>query len=389
MATIQFMIWPAQGHLNSTFNLAKSLKSHGHAVVYSQLFVFEQYIRAEGLDFTPFLAELVPQNYQADQGNPDHKIALHDQLGLLIKQYAITHRKTVFEFLQKELGAIFQRLKTQLLLMDTTSASPLLPLRRESDPPCIMLNTNLRNPYDPVTLRLASDMPTLFLCPQEFDLPHQQTLPQFHYVEASCDLLRKQTNAFQWDRIDEDKKLVYCSLGTQSHRSDQGTNHALHRQMVKHFLEAVINAIAVRPDWQLIMTLGIDFRAEDFHPLPPNVLLVSEAPQLEILKRASLAITHGGFSTVKECIFFGVPLLVFPTREDQPANAARVEHHGLGMVADIETASSESIGSVIDKIDGDPGFKSRINAMREVFLRVEREEPAVTIIEDFVRKHHL
>ena len=75
-------------------------------------------------------------------------------------------------------------------------------------------------------------------------------------------------------------------------------------------------------------------------------------------------------------------MLVFPMTEDQPANAARVEHHGLGVVANIETASAESIGSSIDRIDRDPGFKSRVDAMREVFLRVEREERAVTIIEN-------
>ena len=77
-------------------------------------------------------------------------------------------------------------------------------------------------------------------------------------------------------------------------------------------------------------------------------------------------------------------MLVFPLTEDQPANAARVEHHGLGLVANIETASEESIGLLIDRIDRDPEFKSRVDAMKEVFLRVEREQPAVRIIEDML-----
>jgi MGT family glycosyltransferase len=247
-----------------------------------------------------------------------------------------------------------------------------------------MLNPALTDPYDNTTIAFASGLTTLFLCPEEFDLPQKQKVPQYRYVEASCDLRRKQTHMFPWDRVDESKKLLYCSLGTQSHWTHQGRNHASHQRTVENFLQAVIKAMAHRPDWQLIMSLGIQFRAEDFHSVPPNALLVSEVPQLEILKKASLAITHGGFSTVKECIFFGVPMLVFPMRDDQPANAIRVEHHGLGVVADIETASAESISLLIDKVEGDPGFKSRINAMREVFLKVEREEPAVTIIEDFL-----
>jgi len=381
MATIQFLMWPETGHLNSSFKLAKSLKSRGHAVVYSQLLPFEEYIRAEGLDFAPLFAELFPKGYQIHQ---DHRIGLHDQLIISIKQYAITNRKTSRDFLRQELAATFEKLRPQLLLMDTPFAGPLLPVRRPGDPPCIMLNTNIRNPYDYVSFGFASGLTTLFLCPEEFELPQKQRVPQFRYVEASCDLRRKQTREFPWDRVDESKKLVYCSLGTQSHWSHQGTNHAFHARILKNFLQAVIQAMATRPEWQLIMSLGIELCAEDFHSIPSNALLVSEAPQLEILKRSSLAITHGGFSTVKECIFFGVPMLVFPLREDQPANAARVKHHGLGLVAEIETVTVESLGSLIDQIERDPGFKSRVDAMKEVFLRVEQEEPAVNIIEDFL-----
>ena len=381
MATIQFLAWPEKGHLNSTFKLAKSLKSRGHAVVYSQLFVFEEYIRAEGLDFIPLFADLFPRGFQIPQG---HEVGLHVEVGKRITQHAIAQRTTSQGFLRKELDAMFEKLNPQLVVMDTVFSEPLLPVRRQGDPPWILLSTNIRNPYDDLLLPYVKGLTTLFLCPKEFDLPQKLKVPDSHYVEAACDLERKQMHGFPWDRVDQSKKLLYCSLGTQSHWSHRGENHALHQQTLKNFLQAVVDAIASRPDWQLVMSLGIQLRAEQFQRIPPNALLVSETPQLEILKKASLAITHGGFSTVKECIFFGVPMLVFPMREDQPANAVRVEHHGLGLVGDIETASVEKLGALIDKVGCDPEFKSRISAMREVFLRVEREQPAVRIIEDFL-----
>ena len=77
-------------------------------------------------------------------------------------------------------------------------------------------------------------------------------------------------------------------------------------------------------------------------------------------------------------------MLVFPLRGNQPSNAARVTYHGLGLAANIQTASVESIASLIDKIERDSGFRSKVDAMRQVFIRVEREERAVTIIEDFL-----
>jgi UDP:flavonoid glycosyltransferase YjiC (YdhE family) len=380
MATIQFLMWPEKGHLNSSFKLAKSLKSRGHSVVYSQLFAFEEYIRAEDLDFAPLFSDLFPKGYQIHR-NLNH--GLHEELARSIALQATAHHTRSQNFLRYELAAMFEKLKPNLLVMDTTFGEPLLPVRRQEDPPCIMLSTNIRNPYDDLLLAYVKGLTTLFLCPEEFDLPQKLKVPDSRYVEASCDLQRKQPHGFPWDRVDQGKKLLYCSLGTQSHWTHRGVNHELQQRTLKNFLQAVVDAIGARPDWQLIMTLGIQLRAEDFHSVP-NALFVSEAPQLEILKKASLVITHGGFSTVKECIFFGVPMIVFPMREDQPANAARVEHHGLGLVADIETASVERLGALIDKVGGDPGFKSRIDAMKEVFLRVEREQPAVTIIEDFL-----
>src|SRR6185295_18195576 len=128
----------------------------------------------------------------------------------------------------------------------------VIPNRRPGDPPCILLNTTIINQYEKMLLPFISGMTTLFLCPEEFDLPHHQKVPEFRYVEASIDLLRKQTGAFPWDRVDQCKKLLYCSLGTQSHWSHQGTNHELHQRTLQSLLQAVVKAMAARPDWQLI-----------------------------------------------------------------------------------------------------------------------------------------
>src|SRR5262249_39837236 len=67
-----------------------------------------------------------------------------------------------------------------------------------------------------------------------------------------------------------------------------------------------------------------------------NVRIVPFAPQLTILKKAAVAIIHGGAGAVRECIRFQVPMLVFPATWDQPGNAARVAHHELGLVGQVE-----------------------------------------------------
>ena len=381
MAKILFLTLPETGHLNPSFKLAKSLKSRGHAVIYSQLYEFEECICNEGLEFFPLFGQLFPKGHQVHR---DYRISLFKQVAGILDNLAFAHHKTAVDFLKQELGSIFERIRPELLVMDSYLARAFIPARQQGDPPCILFNPTVIDPYNKATFNAVSGMTTLFMCPEEFDLPGNEKVPLYRYVEASCDLLRKQKPGFPWDRIDEGKKLVYCSLGTQSTWAHEGTNHNSHRRALRNFLQAVVSAIAARTDWQLVMSLGAQLNAEDFHSVPANAVLISEAPQLEILKKASLAITHGGLNTVKECILLGVPMLVFPLRGDEPANAARVTYHGLGLAANIQTASVESIASLIDKIERDSGFRSKVDAMRQVFIRVEREERAVTIIEDFL-----
>jgi UDP:flavonoid glycosyltransferase YjiC (YdhE family) len=61
MAKILFLMWPEKGHLNSSLKIAETLKSQRHTVVYSQPFEFEEYVRLQGFELTPFLGELFPK----------------------------------------------------------------------------------------------------------------------------------------------------------------------------------------------------------------------------------------------------------------------------------------------------------------------------------------
>ena len=85
---------------------------------------------------------------------------------------------------------------------------------------------------------------------------------------------------------------------------------------------------------------------------------------------------------VKDCILLGVPMLVFPIWGDQFGTALRVAFHGLGLTKELQTATAESISSMITTVESDSGFKSRIEAMRKIFLERENEHRAAKIIED-------
>jgi MGT family glycosyltransferase len=106
--------------------------------------------------------------------------------------------------------------------------------------------------------------------------------------------------------------LVYFSLGSQIYYQP-----ALFRR--------VIDALAGR-DVQLVISTA----ELELSPLPENVIAVRYAPQLAILKRARVLITHGGANSVMEALAFGVPLLLNPLCNDQFHQLHFVEKAGVG-----------------------------------------------------------
>lgn len=72
--------------------------------------------------------------------------------------------------------------------------------------------------------------------------------------------------------------------------------------------------------------------------LPAQWLVRPHLPQVAILRRAAMAITHGGNNSVTEALACGVPTVVLPFSTDQFAGAAAVERAGLGVALDPNTA---------------------------------------------------
>jgi UDP:flavonoid glycosyltransferase YjiC (YdhE family) len=82
-------------------------------------------------------------------------------------------------------------------------------------------------------------------------------------------------------------------------------------------------------------------------------------------------------------------MIVFPCRWDQPHNAARVVYHGLGVRGNINDASVEQIHSLIDVVDKDPKFKSRIDAMSKTFREIENSGIGVRTVEKLLADYQL
>jgi UDP:flavonoid glycosyltransferase YjiC (YdhE family) len=381
MATIVFIMLPETGHLNPTFKITKKLKAMGHQVFYSGPKYIEQQVIGQGFAFVPMFEKCFPEDFTYEQAAAVSWFAvLHTKL----KLGTADGTSKALAMLADDLNALAKKTQLDLLLVDGCALPEVATVAHELKLPCALINTTLYDPFDkygsvgtgPVFSSTVLKMPALFLCPKEFDFPRQRDKEQHYYVESSIDLKRKESD-FCWDRILEDKKLIYCSFGTQSFLYEEG----------KQVLQTIMNGVASQDDYQMVMSIGSHLRVADFEPIPPNIVVVNHAPQLKMLQRASLMITHGGLNTIKECIYFGVPMIVLPIRRDQPRNAARVAFHRLGVMGNLQHITLEQVKALLDKVTGNESFRNNVQAMSRRFQELEAEEKSVKVIEMLLARY--
>jgi zeaxanthin glucosyltransferase len=371
MATVVFVPYPETGHLNPTFKIARALKRQGHRVVYIGLLDFEEYVRAQGLEFFPIFKQMCPRGFLLQQAVNKN---MENFEAILLRARNANQGGGFNPFM--EIAAGVQTIRPDLMIIDLLLPD-LAAMLRQVAMPLVLLNTQLFNPWEDEEMRAGYEPLTglteLILCPQVFDFPETKRSRYCHYVEASIDLERNEA-PFPWHKLDEQKPLIYCSFGSQSHLIENS----------KKLFQSLIDAMALKPDWQLVLAVGSKFTVDGFHAVSPNVILVNTAPQLAILKRAAITITHGGFNSVKESIYFGVPMIVFSLIRDHPAITARVAFHGLGVKGNIHKVSLEQILSLIDQLHKNQSYKKEIEAMAEVFRQTEEAQNGVKIIEEIL-----
>jgi zeaxanthin glucosyltransferase len=202
----------------------------------------------------------------------------------------------------------------------------------------------------------------------EFDFPRKELPSCFHYV-GPIRPARRAAIPFPWERLNG-RPLIYASLGTVNQ----------HRRVFDAIARSCMGV-----DAQLVLSLGGAGKAEDFRDLPGSPLVVEFAPQLDLLERAALTITHGGLNTTLESLAAGVPLAAVPLNFDQFGVAARIRWTGTGDFLKLRNLSAESLGALVRRVLTEPGYRAAARRMQEAIAATNGRERAGEIIEQVVR----
>ena len=150
---------------------------------------------------------------------------------------------------------------------------------------------------------------------------------------------------------------------------------------VANVFHAIVSATSMLKDVQLVLSLGDHVDPKEIGPLPTNAITVKHAPQLELLKRASVCITHAGLNTVLEALAQGVPQVAIPVTNDQPGVAARIADKKTGLVLPLKDLTAPRLSSLLDEVLTDPTSRNNSGYFQKIIAQTNGLSMAADIME--------
>ena len=193
-----------------------------------------------------------------------------------------------------------------------------------------------------------------------------------HYVRYVGPLIRDPVWAMSWASpwpSGDQRPLIVVAFSTSFQ------NHAA---CVQRIIDACEH-LSVR----VLVTLGGSLRVDELTSAL-NTYVVESAPHSEVMRDASLVITHGGHGSVMTALIARVPLLVIPHGRDQGDNAARVVVRGAGLMLP-PAASVDDLHATIARLLEEPSFRSRARELGDAVAEEVRNSTLVEEIESLSR----
>jgi MGT family glycosyltransferase len=161
---------------------------------------------------------------------------------------------------------------------------------------------------------------TLFPIPRWLQRPDPRIDARCHYIGATIDPGTRDSNldAELAAHVDGPEPLVLVSLGTLHSGTDT-------------FFRACFDVLADLPA-RILIAVGSHTDPARLGPPPANTLVRASVPQLEVLRRTAVFITHGGMNSALEGLANGVPLVVVPQQFEQLLIGRSVAERGAGVV---------------------------------------------------------
>lgn len=386
----------ASGHLNPMLALADAIRARGHQVTFFLLGDPPASVAAAGFEVVPLGGSVFP---------PDQYRASFEQLGSLQGRAALKHTFAIgaraAEAILKvgpsaahavdvtalvvdqasfpggtvadQLGLPFATVCNALLLHTDSMAPPFFTHWQPQDTWWAMIRNQiawvgLNRLYAPILARIQDHRRRLGLPvparmadiwsgrlqisqqPEVFEFPRRELPKHVRFVGPLRLPGGYQPVPFPWERLDG-RPLIYASLGTLQNRV---------AGMFRVIAEACEGL-----DAQLVISTGHGVAPEALGELPGCPIVVSYAPQLELLRRSTIAVTHAGLNTVLDALATGIPMVAVPVTNEQPGIAARVAWIGAGEAIAHKSVTPQALRSAVIRVRSNPSYRASAERVRD------------------------
>src|SRR5215472_6937402 len=204
--------------------------------------------------------------------------------------------------------------------------------------------------------------------PRAFDFESSHWPLHFHHTGPFHDGNGRAKVDFPWEQL-TGEPVIYASMGT-----------ILNGQV--DVFRTIVAAVAKNKNLQLVLSIGDQVDPKQIGPAPNNAIIAKRVPQLELLKQATVCITHAGLNTVLESLAQGVPQVAIPVTYDQPGVAARIAHHKTGVVTSLDKLTTDHLAFLLNKVLTEPIYRENACKLQKAISEANGLSVAADLIEE-------
>lgn len=369
MSNVLFLSMPSHGHMNSSLGLAEVLVSRGEKVTFFSAEEFKTAVKEVGAEFRCYRQDL--NIFQKKRGKglatallePGKYIddLLQDVSGLkfdyLIFSAAYPYASTISKILDIPSISSFAVFATLNELFKGKPAQGMMGMNPEVMAEFKLVRQNLMAKYQ---VEIPENLFDLFfnkgdlniIYTSEYFIPNLKNYDD-SFIFIGPPIYKKQYQVdFPFEKL-EGKQVIYISMGTIF------SNHSIELNNLFFKSFAGMDVVVVMAAYQVDVSR---------YEIPENFIIRNYVPQLELLKYASVAITHAGMNSIGDLLYYNIPFVSIPLGADQFFLANRAAELGATIVLDANNLSPESLKAAVEQVGQDPAYRKNIKKISDSFI---------------------
>ena|SRR5258708_1516696 len=203
--------------------------------------------------------------------------------------------------------------------------------------------------------------------------PAGDSLDERYIFVGPSILPRHEASNFPLDKLSNERPILYISLGTILNNQPE-------------FFKMCFEAFGGQP-WQVILSRGRKVDPTALGPAPDNFLVSPYVPQLEILPRTQVFVTHAGMNSTMESLYYGVPMVAIPQTDEEVITARRIAEMGLGIALEKEMVNVTMLREAVERVANEVTFRQRVRDMQQIIHEAGGYERAADAIMQFAKEH--